>query len=214
MLKAITFDFWQTLYADSEENWRKRQTIRVEKCYMYLDSCGYACTLADVEFGLEEAYDLVMTLWHQHQGVSVQRCMMRFAEVLEIQLDETHLDHLVACLGTAFLEAPPVMIPNVKPVVSRLSENYSLGIISDSALTPGSFATAIDGQPWYFTIFYGIHVFRRNRVYEASSAPVPFNLSATERRAKGSSAYRRYFPNRYCRRKKCWDEGYSLHRLQ
>ena len=156
MLKAITFDFWQTLYADSEENWKKRQAIRVEKCYMYLDSCGYACTLADVEFGLEEAYDLVMTLWHQHQGVSVQRCMMRFAEVLEIQLDETHLDHLVACLGTAFLEAPPIMIPNVKPVVSRLSENYSLGIISDSALTPGSFARQLmdnHGILQFFTAF-------------------------------------------------------------
>ena len=27
MLKAITFDFWQTLYADSDSNWRKRQAI-------------------------------------------------------------------------------------------------------------------------------------------------------------------------------------------
>ena len=31
MLKAITFDFWQTLYADSEKNWQKRQAIRVKR---------------------------------------------------------------------------------------------------------------------------------------------------------------------------------------
>ena len=30
MLKAITFDFWQTLYADSEENWQRRQAIRTK----------------------------------------------------------------------------------------------------------------------------------------------------------------------------------------
>ena len=72
--------------------------------------------------------------------------MMRFAEVLQIQLEETDLDHLVACLVRAFLESPPIMIANVKPVVARLSENYPLGIISDSALTPGSFARQLMDQ--------------------------------------------------------------------
>ena len=156
MLKAITFDFWQTLYADSDENWQKRQAIRTKKCHVYLDSRGYACGLDDVGFGLEEAYNLVNTLWHQHKGISVKRCMMRFAEVLQLQLEETDLDHLIDCLGAAFLETPPIMIANVKPVVSRLSENYPLGIISDSALTPGSFVRQLmdqDGILQFFTAF-------------------------------------------------------------
>ena len=38
MLKAITFDFWQTLYADSDQNWRKRQAIRVKRCHTYLSN--------------------------------------------------------------------------------------------------------------------------------------------------------------------------------
>ncbi|RKU18167.1 hypothetical protein C6503_09860, partial [Candidatus Poribacteria bacterium] len=139
MIKAITFDFWQTLYADSEKNWRKRQAIRVKRCHAYLENRGYICTLTDVEFGLEEAYNLVSSLWYQHKGISVKRCMQRFAEVLEIRLETADLDQLIENLGAAFLEAPPIMIAHVKPVVSRLSENYPLGIISDSALTPGSF---------------------------------------------------------------------------
>lgn len=156
MLKAITFDFWQTLYADSEENWQKRQAIRIKLCHVYLNDQGYACALDDVGFGLEEAYNLVTTLWHQHQGVSVKRCMQRFAEALEIRLQEPDLDALIACLGAAFLESPPVMIPHVKPVVARLSEKYPLGIISDSALTPGSFVRKLmarDGILQYFNTF-------------------------------------------------------------
>ena len=156
MLKAITFDFWQTLYADSEENWQKRQAIRTKKCHVYLESRGYACGLDDVGFGLEEAYNLVNTLWHQHKGISVKKCMIRFAEALQIQVEATDLDHLVACLGAAFLESPPILIANVKPVVSRLSEAYPLGIISDSALTPGSFARQLmdqDGILQCFTAF-------------------------------------------------------------
>ena len=156
MLKAITFDFWQTLYADSEENWRKRQAVRTKKCHAYLDNHGYTCKLDDVSFGLDEAYNVVSTLWYQHRGVSVKRCMLRFAEVLELQLEEADLDQLVACLGAAFLETPPILIANVKPVVSRLSENYPLGIISDSALTPGSFARQLmdrDGILQFFSAF-------------------------------------------------------------
>ena len=156
MLKAITFDFWQTLYADSEKNWQKRQAIRAKLCQAYLSSRGYAFTLADMEFGLEEAYNLVMSLWHQHKGVSVKRCMQRFAEVLEIQLEEVDLDQLIECLGAAFLEAPPIIMPYAKPVISRLSKSYPLGIISDSALTPGSFARKLmerDGILQFFTAF-------------------------------------------------------------
>ena len=146
MLKAITFDFWQTLYADSEQNWQNRQAVRIKLCHAYLNNQGYGCALDDVGFGLEEAYNLVMTLWHQHKGVSVKRCMQRFSESLEIRLQEPDLDALIACLGAAFLEAPPVMIPHVKPVVARLSEKYPLGIISDSALTPGSFVRKLMGR--------------------------------------------------------------------
>ena len=156
MVKAITFDFWQTLYADSDKNWRKRQAIRVKRCHAYLERRGYPCTLAAVEFGLEAAYDLVSSLWHQHKGISVKRCMQRFGEVLEIQLEEVDLDELIENLGAAFLEAPPIIIAYVKPVVSRLSENYPLGIISDSALTPGSFARKLmarDGILQFFTSF-------------------------------------------------------------
>lgn len=156
MLKAITFDFWQTLYADSDQNWRKRQAIRVKRCHTYLSNCGYTCTLTDVEFGLEEAYNLVSSLWHKHRGISVKRCMERFAEVLQLQLQDADLDQLIECLGAAFLEAPPIIMPYVKPVITRLSKSYPLGIISDSALTPGSFARKLmerDGILQFFTAF-------------------------------------------------------------
>ena len=156
MLKAITFDFWQTLYADSDSNWQERQVIRIKRCHTYLGNQGYNCTLDDVKVGLEEAYDLVASLWHEHQGISVKRCMQRFSEVLQLQLEETDLDQLIECLGAAFLESPPIIMPHLKPVIARLSENYPLGIISDSALTPGSFARKqmkLDGILQYFTAF-------------------------------------------------------------
>ena len=156
MLKAITFDFWQTLYADSHANWQSRQAVRVNLCHTYLVDRGYSCTPAEVADGLDVAYDLTSVRWHQHLGVAVVTCMEAFAETLDLSLDETELSALVSLLGDAFLEAPPLLIPHAKLVLARLSENYPLGIISDSALTPGSFVRQLmarDGILEFFTAF-------------------------------------------------------------
>lgn len=156
MLKAITFDFWQTLYADSYTNWQSRQAVRVRLCHRYLVECGYSRTPTEVAAGLDTAYDLTSIRWHQHLGVAVETCMEEFAKTLALSLDETEISALVSFLGAAFLEAPPILIPHVKSVLARLSENYPLGIISDSALTPGSFARQLmarDGILEFFTAF-------------------------------------------------------------
>lgn len=156
MFKAITFDFWQTLYADTLENWQKRQAIRVDNCHKYLINQGYSCKVSDIEIGMEDAYGVATSQWHQHRGVSVQTCMLKFAETLELTLDETEIASLIVCLGNAFLASPPILISHIKPVLARLSEDYPLGIISDSALTPGSYARQLmgrDGILQYFSAF-------------------------------------------------------------
>ena len=156
MFKAITFDFWQTLYADSLENWQERQAIRVGECHKYLMSKGYTCNLQEVASGMEDAYSLVMSRWHEHIGVSVETCMQKFAVTLDLPLEDKDIASIIDCLGNAFLASPPVLIPHIKPVLARLSDSYPLGIISDSALTPGTYVRKQmerDGILGYFSVF-------------------------------------------------------------
>ena len=156
MFKAITFDYWQTLYADTLENWKRRQVIRIDNCHKYLISNGYECETSTISDGMDAAYEVSMKCWHQHKGVSVEKCMETFAETLEFSLGEDEIASLIECLGKAFLASPPVLISHVKPVLARLSENYQLGIISDSALSPGRYARQLmerDGILQYFSAF-------------------------------------------------------------
>ena len=156
MFKAITFDYWQTLYADTLENWKQRQVIRIENCHKYLVNSGYSCETSAVSEGMDAAYEVSMKCWHQHKGVSVEKCMVKFAETLEISLEEKEIASLIECLGKAFLACPPILISHIKPVLSRLSERYTLGIISDSALTPGKYARQLmkrDGILQHFSAF-------------------------------------------------------------
>lgn len=156
MFKAITFDYWQTLYADTLENWKKRQAIRVENCHEYLTEQGYTCNDSDIAVALDDAYKVSMNNWYQHKGVSVETCMRTFAESLELSFDESEIASLIECLGRAFMASPPVLIQHIKPVLARLSEQYVLGIISDSALSPGKYARQLmqrDDIHKFFSVF-------------------------------------------------------------
>ena len=54
------------------------------------------------------------------------------------------------------MASPPVLIQHVKPVLARLSEQYTFGIVSDSALSPGKYARKLmerDGIYQYFSAF-------------------------------------------------------------
>lgn len=156
MFKAITFDFWQTLYADTQQNWEKRQAIRIENCHEYLTKRDYSCTTADIAVGLDDAYKVSMTCWYEHKGVSVEKCLLTLAESLELSLDDTEIADLIVCLGKAFMASPPVLIAHVKPMLKELSKKYALGIISDSALSPGKYVRKLmerDGIYQYFSAF-------------------------------------------------------------
>lgn len=156
MFKAITFDYWQTLYADTLENWQKRQAIRVDNCHEYLTNQGHACNRKNIAVAMKDAYIVSNKYWREHKGISVETCMLTLAESLKLSLDETEIAALVVCLGKAFLAAPPVLMAHAKPILERLSDKYALGIISDSALSPGKYARKLlehDGIYQYFSAF-------------------------------------------------------------
>ena len=137
MIKAITFDFWQTLYADSPELNEKRSTLRISLCDKFLTERGYSCSTHDIAIGFKAAYAHVHDLWHQHRGVPVSECMVRLTDTLQIHLDASEMESLIESVGMAFFEARPTLVPHAKAVLARLASKYQLAVISDAGLTPG-----------------------------------------------------------------------------
>ena len=137
MIRAITFDFWQTLYQDTPELNRRRQIVRAERCRRFLADAGLRFTQTEVESGFEAAYALVNEMWHRHIGVTENACIQRFLETLGIQLEPPQLDHFTQFTADTMFEVPPRVIPTIQGLVPRLSQKYRLGVISDTGLTPG-----------------------------------------------------------------------------
>ena len=135
MIKAITFDFWQTLYADSPDLRRQRQAMRTHRCHQFLVERGHDVTPSEVNSGFQNAYSLAEDMWYQHRGVTVDACILRLLGTLRIHPTQLVVENLVQLTGEACLNVPPVLIPYAKDTLAQLSTKYQLGIISDTGLT-------------------------------------------------------------------------------
>jgi putative hydrolase of the HAD superfamily len=137
MIKAITFDFWQTLYADSSELNKRRQVVRAECCHQFLVEREYHCTLAEVDAGFQSAYRFIVERWHQHRGVTEEEWILRFFKTLQFNLAQPDFNLFIQFVGEVLLDTPPVLISFVRETLAELSTKYQLGVISDTGLTPG-----------------------------------------------------------------------------
>ena len=66
MVKAITFDFWQTIYIDNQELNIKRDELRALKIWQYLTGIGHNyLRLEAVEQSVHIANDFGVSLWYE-----------------------------------------------------------------------------------------------------------------------------------------------------
>lgn len=143
MIKAVTFDFWETLVRDSPENLREQRALRIQALHRVLAGAG--CGIGEVE--VAEAYDrservLVERFWGRHRDPSI-------AEQVRVVLETVSPGVARAMTPALFEEAlagyiepvlhlPPELEPGAELAVSELaSRGVALGIISNTGRTPG-----------------------------------------------------------------------------
>jgi putative hydrolase of the HAD superfamily len=143
MIKAVTFDFWETLVRDSPENLREQRALRIQALHRVLAGAGRG--IGEVE--VAEAYDrservLVERFWGRHRDPSI-------AEQVRVVLETVSPGVARAMTPALFEEAlagyiepvlhlPPELEPGAELAVSELaSRGVALGIISNTGRTPG-----------------------------------------------------------------------------
>jgi HAD superfamily hydrolase (TIGR01549 family) len=132
VIRAVTFDFWATLYVHDSALEQVRKDLRVER-------------LSD----LPELYGIGAERLRERLAIA---CDMAFAgrrepfppEVTKHLLRELGLGHdgrlaatITTLLEDAALDAPPPVIPGAVEVVRRLAQSDRIGIISDTGITTG-----------------------------------------------------------------------------
>ena len=153
MLKAITFDFWNTLYKAAPYAFALRRKFMFEV---------FAKNHIDVSVDqVDEAEEVARSEWNriwrrEYRTPPAADWVRWMLDELLIQLPPEDFHALANYFDRSLLEVDPgpVLIDGAAETVQRLARRYKLGVISDSGLSTGNtlrYFLKRDGILDYFT---------------------------------------------------------------
>jgi len=145
MIKAVTFDFWDTIVADESDEPKRaaaglatKKVARVRTFVAEVRAHHPTLSIAAVEAAVGAANSRFRHHWkvEHHTPCVADRLSVGF-EVLGI--DRTPgFDALVDAWETMEVQTPPDLVPGIQACLADLSETVRIGIISDAIVTPGT----------------------------------------------------------------------------
>lgn len=130
-VRAITFDFWCTLFRDAEKD--ERQQLRIDALHQRTGAPPEA---------IEEALRIVWQEFSRHH-IEEQRTLLPedavrlAAEELGVTLSPDDVQEAAEIFATAIVRHSPVPIDGALEAVKRAAEKVPIGLISDTGVSPG-----------------------------------------------------------------------------
>lgn len=131
-IRAITFDFWRTLFRDNEAE--ERRQIRVDA---FCGETGAKPEAVHEALVYGEQFFLQHHIKHQitlQPRDAVNIVCERTGMVLNPDVERA----MIQIFATAILDYPPVPIDGALDAVRAAAAKFPIGIISDAGLSPGS----------------------------------------------------------------------------
>ena len=144
MIKAITFDLWDTVFIDdSDEPKRKaanRPTKAVERRDLVEKFVNKHNTvpreIIDVVYNTTDA--AFRKVWHDtHVTWSVRDRLDIIFKGLDTEISAEDMSEIVRLHEEMELEFRPNFVPGVHDAIKKLKQKYKLGVISDAIFSPG-----------------------------------------------------------------------------
>jgi putative hydrolase of the HAD superfamily len=163
MIKAITFDLWDTVFIDDTDEPKReaagRATKAVERRELVKQFVNKHKEVSQEEVNAAyNAQDAAFRkAWHdQHVTWSVKERIEIVLKGLNVTLPEDELAELVLLHEKMELEFKPNFVPGVHEAIKTLSKKYKLGVISDAIFSPGRSLRKLlesEGLLQYFSTF-------------------------------------------------------------
>lgn len=163
MIKAVTFDLWDTIvHDDSDEPKRAAKGLRpkkTERRHLVWESLNAIEPIAYEEVAL--AYDVADAafnrVWHdQHVTWTIQDRLSVLLKGLKRDLPRDSFDAVARAHETMEVDVPPDAIEGIGEALAELSQRYKLCIVSDAIVSPGRCLRdllAVHGVKDYFSGF-------------------------------------------------------------
>lgn len=134
---AISFDFWNTLFADGMEP--DRRQLRIDYFYN-LVSKKSDISRKDTETAFDVSSDYFLNEWrNKFRTPATAERIIIMADYLKVELDKNEIENCRKYFAEIIKEIPPLEIPWVKNIIPQLSGKFKLGIISDTGYISGQY---------------------------------------------------------------------------
>lgn len=153
MLRAVTFDFWGTLYQGTSAR-NKRLHLLEEALTRHAQPRPWTA----LEAAYQHAYDVFDCLWREeHRSITTERWLHEMLTFLKANLPEDTLAGLRRSIEEVHLHGDSCQpVPGVTKVLPRLFQRYRLGLICDVGLTPGRTLREILRRDSLLSHFYAL----------------------------------------------------------
>ncbi len=140
MIKAITFDLWDTIIVDNSDEKKRKITKEEERVVILSDIVVNYEAVSRRK--LVQAIDKITAEFNHEWKENyitwpVKDRVKRILDKLQIKISEVDLIRVVDKFESLELGHELDFAPNIKEVLSELSKEYQLGVISDTIFTPG-----------------------------------------------------------------------------
>lgn len=154
-IKAITIDFWNTLY-DSQGG-EGRDKDRFTTVMQNALRLGHNLEAADLKAAQKRAWEHFNIVWREEKRTPSTRSMVEFFwQELSIPADAQAIEEVTLSFEEGILQHPPALLPGAKETIRFLAEEHYIALISDTAFSPGRVLRQImerDGIAEYFSAF-------------------------------------------------------------
>ncbi|HXG67253.1 MAG TPA: HAD family hydrolase [Blastocatellia bacterium] len=136
-IKAVSLDFWNTLFTESPGAFKLYQETRRRLLAELL--CEYGdFTDEQIDRACCAEGELHYKIWREeHRTLAVVERVGNILTHLDVCLPDSLVRRLARAYEEGILERPPVLIAGVRETVAQLAGRYRLGIISDVGFSPG-----------------------------------------------------------------------------
>jgi len=137
VIRAVTFDYWNTLVVAYDEAMFRR---RGEHVVDVLAGAGYVVTPEDVDRAFEGSWKTFQDAWKANRQHQTADGVARILELLEVPGDDDVVaTELYARFESGALESELALAPNVADTLHALdAAGVRLGIICDVGMTPST----------------------------------------------------------------------------
>ncbi len=140
-VKAVTFDFWQTLIFESEGTSSMRSTNRCQNITRTLNRFGFGVSLRRVTSAVEETINELLKIWDENKDVTHRdqlQSVVKYALGGEVKLKEEWVAELSSAYMSSLFEMPPYLNPDAKKTLQWFQKrDMRIGLVCNTGITPG-----------------------------------------------------------------------------